>query len=57
MIEKQRSTHIAQKKLSQKNQQLGRVDRASAAETKDLGSIRGRVQPKTIELGIHNFPS
>ena len=28
----------------------GRVDRASATETVDLGSIPGRVKPKTIKL-------
>ena len=35
----------------------GRVDRASAAEAVDLGSIPGRVKPKTIKIGIHNFPA
>ena len=28
----------------------GRVDRASATETVDSGSIPGRVKPKTIKL-------
>ena len=33
----------------------GRVDRASATETVDSGSIPGRVKPKTIQIGIHSF--
>ena len=35
----------------------GRVDRASATETVDSGSIPGRVKPKTIKIGIHSFPA
>ena len=35
----------------------GRVDRASATETVDTGSIPGRVKPKTIKIGIHSFPA
>ena len=35
----------------------GRVDRASATEAVDSGSIRGRVKPKTIKIGIHSFPA
>ena len=35
----------------------GRVDRASATETVDLGSIPSRVKPKTIKIGIHSFPA
>ena len=35
----------------------GRVDRASATEAVDLGSILGRVKPKTIKIGIHSFPA
>ena len=35
----------------------GRVDRASATETVDLGSIPGRVKPKTIKIVIHSFPA
>ena len=31
----------------------GRVDRASATEAVDSGSIPGRVKPKTIKIGIH----
>ena len=34
----------------------GRVDRASATEAVDTGSIPGRVKPKTIKIGIHSFP-
>ena len=34
----------------------GRGDRASATEGVDLGSIPGRVKPKTIKSGIHSFP-
>ena len=33
------------------------VDRASATETVDSGSIPGRVKPKTIKIGIHSFPA
>ena len=35
----------------------GRVDRASATEVVDTGSIPGRVKPKTIKIGIHSFPA
>ena len=35
----------------------GRVDRASATETVDLGSIPGRAKPKTIKIVIHSFPA
>ena len=35
----------------------GRVDRASATEAVDSGSIPGRVKPKTIKTGIHSFPA
>ena len=35
----------------------GRVDRASATETVDLGSIPGRIKPKNIKIGIHSFPA
>ena len=35
----------------------GRVDKASATETVDSGSIPGRVKPKTIKIGIHSFPA
>ena len=35
----------------------GRVDRASATEAVDSGSIPGRVKPKTIKIGIHNVPA
>ena len=35
----------------------GRVDKASATETVDLGSIPSRVKPKTIKIGIHSFPA
>ena len=34
----------------------GRVDGASATEAVDSGSIRGRVKPKTIKIGIYSFP-
>ena len=33
----------------------GRVDRASATDAVDSGSIPGRVKPKTIKIGIHSF--
>ena len=32
-----------------------RVDRASATETVDSGSISGRVKPNTIKIGIYSF--
>ena len=35
----------------------GRVDRASATEAVDTGSIPGRVKPKTIKIGIYSFPA
>ena len=35
----------------------GRVDRASATETVDLGSIPSRVKLKTAKIGIHSFPA
>ena len=33
----------------------GRVDGSSATEMVNCGSIPGRVQPKTIKIGIHSF--
>ena len=35
----------------------GRVDRASATETVDQGSIPDRVKPKTIKIGIYSIPA
>ena len=35
----------------------GQVDRASATEAVDLGSIPGRVKPKTLKIGTHSFPA
>ena len=35
----------------------GRVDKASADETVYSGSFPGRVKPKTMKIGIHNFPA
>ena len=35
----------------------GPVDRASATDAVDSGSIPGRVKPKTIKIGIHSFPA
>ena len=35
----------------------GRLDRASTTDSVDPGSIRGRVKPKTIKIGIHSFPA
>ena len=34
----------------------GQVDRASATEAVNLGSIPGQVKPKT-KIGIHSFPA
>ena len=34
---------------------IGRVRRASATETVDLGSILRRVESKTIKIGFHSF--
>ena len=35
----------------------GQVDRASATDAVDSGSIPGWVEPKTIKIGIHSFPA
>ena len=35
----------------------GRVDKASATETIDLGLIPGRVKLKTIKIGTNSFPA
>ena len=35
----------------------GRVDRASATETVDSGSIPDRVTPQTIQIDICSFPA
>ena len=35
----------------------GRVDRASATEAVDSGSIPGRFKPKTIKIIIQSFPA
>ena len=35
----------------------GRVDRAFVSEMVGLGSIPGRVKPKTIKVGIDSFPA
>ena len=35
----------------------GRLHGMSATETVDLGSISGRVKPKTIKIGIQSFPA
>ena len=35
----------------------GRVDRASATEMVDSGSIPGRVIPMTTKTDIHSFPA
>ena len=56
-----RLVHIIQWKVSGSGSQAksisGRVDRASATEAVDTGSIPGRVKPKTIKIGIHSFPA
>ena len=33
------------------------MDRASATEAIDMGSIPSRVKPKTKKIGIHSFPA
>ena len=33
----------------------GRVERATATEAVDSGSIPGRVKPKIIKIGIYSF--
>ena len=33
------------------------MDRASATDAVDWGSIPGRVKPKTIKIGIHSSPA
>ena len=35
----------------------GRVDRESATEAIDSGSIPDQVKPKPIEIGIQSFPA
>ena len=35
----------------------GQVERASATETVDSGSIPRRAKPKTIKIGIYSFPA
>ena len=35
----------------------GRVVKASATEAVESGLIPSRVKPKTIKIGIHNFPA
>ena len=35
----------------------GRVDRASATEAVDAGSLPGRVKPNAIKIGIQSFPA
>ena len=35
----------------------GRVDRASATETEDLGLIPGRIKTNSIKLGAQGFPT
>ena len=39
------------------NQSSSQADGASAAKTIDSGLIPDRVQPKTVKIGIHCFPS
>ena len=34
----------------------GRVSGAFATKTVDLGSIRGRIKPKTLKINICSFP-
>ena len=44
--------------VSQINRSISsRVDRASATETVDSGSITGRVKLKTIKIDIQSFPA
>ena len=55
-----RSPVIDKKKTPQsrlKQTIRGRVDRASATEAVDSGSIPGQVKPKTRKIGIHSFPA
>ena len=43
---------------SPKHKPIGdRVDKASATEAVDSGSILGQVQPKAKKIGIHNLPA
>ena len=50
------NTIFAVKEIKMLALENGRVDRASATETVDSGSIPGRVKPKTIKVGIHKLP-
>ena len=34
-----------------------RMDRVSASETEDTGSIPDRLKPKTIKIGMSSFPA
>ena len=43
-------------KIQYVQRKSGRVDRASATETFDMGSIPGRVEPTTRRIVIHIFP-
>ena len=45
------------KQLKNKQPISGRVDRASATQTEDTGSICDRVKPKSMKIGIHSFPA
>ena len=43
--------------LIARTQTIGLMDRGSATEKAYLSSIPGRVKPKNIKVGIHNFPA
>ena len=51
------SNGLAERTIQTDKPISGRVDRASATETIDSGSIPGRVKPKTIKIVIHSFPA
>ena len=55
----QEKEDATQRQATYKNLQpiSGQMDRASATEGVDSGSIPGRVKPETIKIGIHSFPA
>ena len=46
-----------QQKKTKAKKLRGGVDRASATDLVDSGSIPGRVKPNAIKIGIHRFPA
>ena len=36
---------------------IGQVDRVSATESVDSGSIAAQIKPKALKIGVYSFPS